>query len=177
MEDENLDGRLEQYAPFYKPDLCDDPGILRLVDISRELLNQHGFPVIDTPVSETAVECVVEFHMYKPIGDEMMSPEFTAHIDDHGATTCKVNTIIFYIEKTGLSGGDLLIYPNGKPHKKSNPLVELIITPIIINRVIVESNKILFLRGDVWHEPETMRNISNEINGVRKCIVVQIRRD
>lgn len=146
-----------QFCPTYnKDDIF--PGMHTLLEISCKLLNANGFYTIKNFDHTGKLNMLIELHEYNK---ENNTPDyetpFAKHCDDYGAVDTKVNTIIYYIEKSEeLEGGNIKIF------KDENN---------IDSTLKVESSKMLMMRGDVMHEITPLKG-----RGIRRSIVVQIER-
>lgn len=132
--------------------------IMKLLEISHKLLNDNGFSTVNDFKFSNKLNVIIEFHNYNiPTNNNCYNSQFIKHCDDHGAVNANVNTIIYYVEKSSsLDGGDLTIF------KDENN---------IDTTLNIQSDKMLMIRGDVFHEITPLKG-----HGVRKSIVVQIER-
>jgi hypothetical protein len=100
-------------------------------------------------------EGMIEYHRYLD-GSNM---PLDIHEDDFGALDYKVNTAIYYIEKT-LSGGDLEFYSDDE--KKVIETID--VTPP------KGKYKVVIMEGSVKHNVSPITS-----SGIRECVVVQFR--
>lgn len=96
---------------------------------------------------------LIEYHYYE---NAKIMP-LAIHVDDFGGVNYKVNTIIYYLDKT-VEGGNLEIYKNHKT------LQEIIDVKPSKNKI-----KILVMEGNILHNVSQIKS-----NGIRECIVVQL---
>lgn len=122
-----------------------------LVDTAYKLLIQEGFAV-NLPTEENVT---LEYHVYTSDSKDSNIQSYfdEVHCDDYGATDYPVHTIIFYLENTFPSGGNLIIYTEQ---------CEETIDP--------RKTSILLLSGDIFHKVTNCVGI-----GTRRSIVAQFR--
>ena len=140
-----------------------------ILTFSKMILEKNGYKCMDIDLGGM-YDPLFEIHNINLTDDEYIENAFTRHMDDYGGVSCKVNTMIYYLEKSPtLDGGNLVIYKNDKDNygmrsdksSHSDDGIELEIKP----------NTYLLLRGDVEHSITPCTGSGN-----RTCVVIQIAR-
>jgi len=122
---------------------------------TTKLLREFGFEC-KSREEYTEYEFLIEFHRYNLSGTKIVESQLCRHIDDESGVSTKVNTFIYYVEKSeSIIGGDLIVYPEDIKEKK----------------IDIKKGTFLLMRGDIEHEITPLSG-----KGERKCIVVQIPR-
>jgi hypothetical protein len=121
---------------------------------TTNLLEKYGFKC-KSRNEYTEYDFIIEFHKYALSGKKVVVSQLCTHIDDETGCNAKVNTFIYYIEKTEtIDGGDLIMYSDKGDEK-----------------IKIKSDSFLMMRGDIEHGITPLFGV-----GVRTCIVVQIPR-
>jgi len=116
------------------------------------LLEKFGFKC-KSREEYTEYEFLIEFHRYNLSGTKVVESQLCRHIDDESGVSTKVNTFIYYVEKSkNIIGGDIIVFPEEK-------------------KFDIKKGTFLLMRGDIQHEITPLSG-----KGERKCIVVQIPR-
>lgn len=131
----------------YSDDLKSD--INKILHLAKDLLEKHNYQIDDS-------DYYIEFWSYKLKGNEGKIPmPLIRHMDDNAAVMFKVETCIFYTEKSPtIKGGDLLLFNNDT----------------LSHRIIINTGDIVLLGGDIVHQVEQVSG-----KGIRNCIVVQYK--
>lgn len=147
-----------EYEFVRRIDPCED--LNKLLEISRKLLNENGFNVLNSCWH-------AESHQY--VVDSPTEAEFETHQDDFGVNNYKVNTIIYYLQKDPtIIGGNFIVYPNVTASDLGFGFIESQQTKIITP---VKSGTMILLKGNLAHRGQEMDG-----KGLRRSIVIQIRR-
>jgi hypothetical protein len=126
----------------------------KILFFTTEFLKKYGFNCKSRD-KYTEDDFLIEFHKYNLFEKEILESNLCRHIDDETGLRAKVNTFIYYIEKTEtIDGGDLIMFLEKGDEK-----------------IKIKSNTFLMMRGDIEHEITPLSG-----TGVRTCIVVQIPR-
>jgi len=130
-----------------------------IINKAYEFFNSNGFNVDKN-------NGMVEFWKYTSTG-EKVNVSLSIHEDDCGALPYKVETCIFYLQKSdSLKGGELLYIIN----KKNNFLGLFSYYSTEKKLLNVYDRMVVLLNGNLNHCPKSIIG-----KGTRKCIVVQFK--
>lgn len=146
-EEENIQyGKNNYWKKRYAENVSDDE-----LTFFRKIMEDHGFIVQDDYLTNNLIEVHISNSTSK---NHRVRPMFNWHIDDNGGISCKVNTLIVYLENTATKGGEIeFIDENNK-----------------IQSIKTCKNKCIIIRGDVHHQPKTI------YDGKRIAVVIQLPR-
>lgn len=132
----------------YSPELKSD--INEILDLAKQLLEKHNYQIDDS-------DYYIEFWSYKLKGNEGKIPmPLIRHKDDDAAVLFKVETCIFYTEKSDtIEGGNLMIFDNDNN---------------LSHTLKISTGDVVLLGGDIIHQVEQISG-----KGTRNCIVVQYK--
>jgi hypothetical protein len=133
-----------EYSPELKSTLKE------ILSLAKSLLESHNYEIDES-------DYYIEFWSYKLKGNEGTIPmPLIRHKDDEAAVMFKVETCIFYTEKSDtIKGGNLMLFDN------ENQLSQII---------KINAGDVVLLRGDITHQVEQVSG-----KGIRNCIVVQYK--
>lgn len=142
----------EQGNRFTSRDMNSNDKTKPIIDIASKYFNRYGYQNEDISHNNYYIELI----RYKCIVSDPIPLDVLGLHEDDGATTkYKVNTMIFYLEKSeNIKGGDLLVQINNK------------------NTIIpIKKGMAIAFRGNLLHVPTKCLG-----EGIRECIVFQIER-